>query len=126
MKVIVSKMFLEEQPYYIYLEGEIFQVRLKENHYVMATSLSEADILEKVKLLFQKYNTPVMLQEALRDTDMRLAEAERNRRKGQFKEAGDKYENEILQMVKSMTQQKLGIKKKKKGIKFKLNKKYSK
>lgn len=126
MKVIVSKMFLEEQPYYIYCDGEIFQIRLKENHYVMATSLSEADILEKVKLLFQKYNTPVMLQEALRDTDMRIAEAERNRRKGQFKEAGDKYENEILQMVKSMTQQKLGIKKKKKGIKFKLNKKYSK
>lgn len=120
MKVIVSKMFLEEQPYYIYCEGEIFQLRLKENHYVMATSLSEADILEKVKLLFQKYNTPVMLQEALRDTDMRIAEAERNRRKGQFKEAGDKYEDEILQMVKSMTQQKLGIKKKKKGIKFKL------
>lgn len=126
MKVIVSKMFLEEQPYYIYLEGEIFQIRLKENHYVMATSLSEADILEKVKLLFQKYNTPVMLQEALRNTDMRLAEAERNRRKGQYKEAGDKYEDEILEMIKSMTQQKLGIKKKKKGIKFKLNKKYSK
>lgn len=126
MKVIVSKMFLEEQPYYIYLEGEIFQVRLKENHYVMATSLSEADILEKVKLLFQRYNTPEGLQQALRNTDMRLAEAERNRRKGQYKEAGDKYENEILQIVKSMTQQKLGIKKKKKGIKFKLNKKYSK
>lgn len=126
MKVIVSKMFLEEQPYYIYCEGEIFQLRLKENHYVMATSLSEADILEKVKLLFQKYNTPVMLQEALRDTDMRIAEAERNRRKGQFKEAGDKYEDVILQMIKGMTQQKLGIKKKKKGIKFKLNKKYSK
>lgn len=120
MKVIVSKMFLEEQPYYIYLEGEMFQVRLKENHYVMATSLSEADILEKVKLLFQRYNTPEGLQQALRNTDMRLAEAERNRRKGQFKEAGDKYENEILQIVKSMTQQKLGIKKKKKGIKFKL------
>lgn len=126
MKVIVSKMFLEEQPYYIYLEGEIFQVRLKENHYVMATSLSEADILEKVKLLFQRYNTPEGLQQALRNTDMRLAEAERNRRKGQYKEAGDKYEDEILEMVKSMTQQKLGIKKKKKGIKFKLNKKYSK
>lgn len=126
MKVIVSKMFLEEQPYYIYCDGEIFQVRLKENHYVMATSLSEADILEKVKLLFQRYNTPEGLQQALRNTDMRLAEAERNRRKGQYKEAGDKYENEILQMVKSMTQQKLGIKKKKKGIKFKLNKKYSK
>lgn len=123
MKVIVSKMFLEEQPYYIYCEGEIFQLRLKENHYVMATSLSEADILEKVKLLFQKYNTPVMLQEALRDTDMRIAEAERNRRKGQFKEAGDKYENEILGIIKSMTQQKLGIKKKKKGIKFKLKNK---
>lgn len=123
MKVIVSKMFLEEQPYYIYCEGEIFQLRLKENHYVMATSLSEADILEKVKLLFQKYNTPVMLQEALRDTDMRIAEAERNRRKGQYKEAGDKYENEILGIVKSMTQQKLGIKKKKKGIKFKLKNK---
>lgn len=126
MKVIVSKMFLEEQPYYIYLEGEIFQIRLKENHYVMATSLSEADILEKVKLLFQRYNTPEGLQQALRNTDMRLAEAERNRRKGQYKEAGDKYEDEILEMVKSMTQQKLGIKKKKKGIKFKLNKKYSK
>lgn len=126
MKVIVSKMFLEEQPYYIYLEGEIFQIRLKENHYVMATSLDEADILEKVKLLFQRYNTPEGLQQALRNTDMRLAEAERNRRKGQFKEAGDKYEDEILEMVKSMTQQKLGIKKKKKGIKFKLNKKYSK
>lgn len=120
MKVIVSKMFLEEQPYYIYCDGEIFQVRLKENHYVMATSLSEADILEKVKLLFQRYNTPEGLQQALRNTDMRLAEAERNRRKGQFKEAGDKYEDEILEMVKSMTQQKLGIKKKKKGIKFKL------
>ncbi len=120
MKVIVSKMFLEEQPYYIYLEGEIFQIRLKENHYVMATSLSEADILEKVKLLFQRYNTPEGLQQALRNTDMRLAEAERNRRKGQYKEAGDKYEDEILEMVKSMTQQKLGIKKKKKGIKFKL------
>lgn len=126
MKVIVSKMFLEEQPYYIYCDGEIFQVRLKENHYVMATSLSEADILEKVKLLFQRYNTPEGLQQALRNTDMRLAEAERNRRKGQFKEAGDKYEDEILEMIKSMTQQKLGIKKKKKGIKFKLNKKYSK
>lgn len=123
MKVIVSKMFLEEQPYYIYCEGEIFQLRLKENHYVMATSLSEADILEKVKLLFQKYNTPVMLQEALRDTDMRIAEAERNRRKGQFKEAGDKYEDVILEIIKSMTQQKLGIKKKKKGIKFKLRSK---
>lgn len=119
MKVIVSKMFLEEQPYYIYLDGEIFQVRLKENHYVMATSLSETDILEKVKLLFQRYNTPEGLQQALRDTDMRVAEAERKRRKEQYKEAGDKYENEILQMVKSMTQQKLGIKKKKKGIKIK-------
>lgn len=126
MNVLVSKMFLEEQPYYIYLEGEMFQIRLKENHYVMATSLSEADILEKVKLLFQRYNTPEGLQQALRNTDMRLAEAERNRRKGQYKEAGDKYEDEILEMVKSMTQQKLGIKKKKKGIKFKLNKKYSK
>ena len=119
MKVIVSKMFLEEQPYYIYLEGEIFQLRLKENHYVMATSLSETDILEKVKLLFQRYNTPEGLQQALRDTDMRVAEAECKRRKKQYEEAGDKYENEILQMVKSMTQQKLGIKKKKKGIKIK-------
>lgn len=119
MKVIVSKMFLEEQPYYIYLDGEIFQVRLKENHYVMATSLSETDILEKVKLLFQRYNTPEGLQQALRNTDMRVAEAERKRRKRQYEEAGDKYENEILQMVKSMTQQKLGIKKKKKGIKIK-------
>lgn len=119
MKVIVSKMFLEEQPYYIYLEGEMFQIRLKENHYVVATSLSETDILEKVKLLFQKYNTPEGLQQALRNTDMRVAEAECKRRKEQYKEAGDKYENEILQMVKSMTQQKLGIKKKKKGIKIK-------
>ncbi len=119
MKVIVSKMFLEEQPYYIYCDGEMFQVRLKENHYVMATSLSETDILEKVKVLFQRYNTPEGLQQALRDTDMRVAEAECNRRKNQYEEAGDKYENEILQMVKSMTQQKLGIKKKKKGIKIK-------
>lgn len=119
MKVIVSKMFLEEQPYYIYLDGEIFQVRLKENHYVMATSLSETDILEKVKVLFQRYNTPEGLQQALRNTDMRMAEAECKRRKRQYEEAGDKYENEILQMVKSMTQQKLGIKKKKKDIKIK-------
>lgn len=119
MKVIVSKMFLEEQPYYIYLDGEMFQVRLKENHYVVATSLSETDILEKVKLLFQRYNTPEGLQQALRNTDMRVAEAECKRRKRQYEEAGDKYENEILQMVKGMTQQKLGIKKKKKGIKIK-------
>ena len=126
MKVIVSKMFLEEQPYYIYCDGEIFQVRLKENHYVMATSLSETDILEKVKVLFQRYNTPEGLQQALRDTDMRVAEAECNRRKGQYEEAGDKYENEILQMVKSMTQQKLGIKKKKKGIKIKFKLKTNK
>ena len=126
MKVIVSKMFLEEQPYYIYLEGEIFQVRLKENHYVMATSSSETDILEKVKVLFQRYNTPEGLQQALRDTDMRVAEAECKRRKEQYKEAGDKYENEILQMVKSMTQQKLGIKKKKKGIKIKFKLKSNK
>lgn len=126
MKVIVSKMFLEEQPYYIYLDGEIFQVRLKENHYVMATSLSETDILEKVKLLFQRYNTPEGLQQALRNTDMRVAEAERKRRKRQYEEAGDKYENEILQMVKSMTQQKLGIKKKKKGIKIKFKLKSNK
>lgn len=126
MKVIVSKMFLEEQPYYIYLDGEIFQVRLKENHYVMATSSSETDILEKVKVLFQRYNTPEGLQQALRDTDMRVAEAECNRRKSQYEEAGDKYENEILQMVKSMTQQKLGIKKKKKGIKIKFKLKSNK
>lgn len=126
MKVIVSKMFLEEQPYYIYREGEMFQVRLKENHYVVATSLSETDILEKVKLLFQKYNTPEGLQQALRNTDMRVAEAECKRRKRQYEEAGDKYENEILQMVKSMTQQKLGIKKKKKGIKIKFKLKSNK
>ena len=124
MKVIVSKMFLEEQPYYIYREGEMFQIRLKENHYVMATSLSETDILEKVKVLFQRYNTPEGLQQALRDTDMRLAEAERNRRKGQYKEAGNKYENEILELVKSMTQYKLGKKiAKKKKVKFKLRSK---
>jgi hypothetical protein len=117
-------MFLEEQPYYIYCDGEMFQIRLKENHYVMATSLNEADILEKVKLLFQRYNTPEGLQQALRNTDMRLAEAERNRRKGQFKEAGDKYEDEILEMVKSMTQYKLGKKLiKKKKVKFKLRSK---
>lgn len=54
MNVLVSKMFLEEQPYYIYCEGEIFQLRLKENHYVMATSLSEADILEKGKGVIPK------------------------------------------------------------------------
>lgn len=124
MNVLVSKMFLEEQPYYIYLEGEMFQIRLKENHYVMATSLNEDDILAKIKVLFQRYNTPEVLQQALRNTDMRLAEAERNRRKGQYKEAGDKYEDEILEMVKSMTQYKLGKKlTKKKKVKFKLRSK---
>lgn len=124
MNVLVSKMFLEEQPYYIYLEGEMFQIRLKENHYVMATSLNEDDILAKVKVLFQRYNTPEVLQQALRNTDMRLAEAERNRRKGQYKEAGDKYEDEILEMVKSMTQYKLGKKiAKKRKVKFKLRSK---
>lgn len=124
MDVLVSKMFLEEQPYYIYLEGEMFQIRLKENHYVMATSLNEDDILAKVKVLFQRYNTPEVLQQALRNTDMRLAEAERNRRKVQYKEAGDKYEDEILEMVKSMTQYKLGKKlTKKKKVKFKLRSK---
>ena len=122
MNVLVSKMFLEEQPYYIYCDGEIFQLRLKENHYVVATSLLEADLLDKVKLLFQKYNTPGVLQEALRNTDMRVAEAERNRRQKQFEEAGMKYEEIICDIIKGMTQYELGKKKivKKKKVKFKL------
>lgn len=125
MNVLVSKMFLEEQPYYIYRDGEIFQLRLKENHYVIATSLSETDLLDKVKLLFQKYNTPVMLQEALRNTDMRIAEAEHNRRMAQYNENGDAYEERIRNIIKSMTQYELGKKKivKKKKVKFKLKNK---
>lgn len=122
MKVLVSKMYLEEQPYYIYCDGEIFQLRLKENHYVVATSLSEADLLGKVKLLFQKYNTPVTLEEVLRNTDMRLSDSERNRRMKQFEEDGMKYEEIIHDIIKELTHYDLGKKKviKKKKVKFKL------
>lgn len=119
MKVLVSKMFLEEQPYYIYRDGEMFQLRLKENHYVVATSLSETDLLGKVKLLFQKYNTPVVLKDALRETDTRVPVLEKQRRMEQFEKNGLDYEEIICDIIKGMTQYELGKKKvikKKKAI----------
>ena len=112
MSVIVNKMFLEENPYYIYKEGDMYQLRLKENHYVVANSLSESDLLGKVKLLFQKYNTPSVLEEVLRNTDMRIPEAERAKRMKQFKEAGMKYEDVIKDIIEPMTHYNLGFKKK--------------
>lgn len=102
MEKIVSKVFLEENPYYIAKEGNMVQVRLKQNHYVMATAHNVEEALDRVKVLFQRYNTPGTLEDVLRDTRMDVAVATLEQRKAQYKKEGDRYEGDILQIVRGM------------------------
>ena len=125
MSKIVSKEFLEYNPFYIIKDGEIFQMRFKGNHYVISNATSYEGIMRNAQEIYNRYNTPWLLEDAMREVRVTVSEQERTRREKQFKRNGKDYEQELYDLVKSMTgvSRKLTKKKKPNGkLKLKFNK----
>ena len=124
MSKIVSKEYLEYNPFYIVRDGDIFQMRFKGNHYVISTATSHEEIMRNAKVIYERYNTPWMLEEALREVRTRISDKEKVRRNTQFKRYGKEYEQELHELIRSLTQvsHKLLKKKKQAKIKLKFNK----
>ena len=125
MSKIVSKEFLEYNPFYIIKDGEIFQMRFKGNHYVISNATSYEGIMRNAQEIYNRYNTPWLLEDAMREVRVTVSEQERIRREKQFKRNGKDYEQELYGLVKSMTgvSRKLTKKKKPNGkLKLKFNK----
>lgn len=125
MSKIVSKEYLEYNPFYIIKDGEIFQMRFKGNHYVISNATSYEGIMRNAQEIYGRYNTPWLLEDAMREVRVTVSEQERTRREKQFKRNGKDYEQELYDLVKSMTgvSRKLTKKKKPNGkLKLKFNK----
>ena len=125
MSKIVSKEYLEYNPFYIIKDGEIFQMRFKGNHYVISNATSYEGIMRNAQEIYNRYNTPWLLEDAMREVRVTVSEQERIRREKQFKRNGKDYEQELYDLVKSMTgvSRKLTKKKKPNGkLKLKFNK----
>lgn len=125
MSKIVSKEYLEYNPFYIIKDGEIFQMRFKGNHYVISNATSYEGIMRNAQEIYNRYNTPWLLEDAMREVRVTVSEQERTRREKQFKRNGKDYEQELYDLVKSMTgvSRKLTKKKKPNGkLKLKFNK----
>lgn len=125
MSKIVSKEYLEYNPFYIIKDGEIFQMRFKGNHYVISNATSYEGIMRNAQEVYNRYNTPWLLEDAMREVRVTVSEQERTRREKQFKRNGKDYEQELYDLVKSMTgvSRKLTKKKKPNGkLKLKFNK----
>lgn len=125
MSKIVSKEYLEYNPFYIIKDGEIFQMRFKGNHYVISNATSYEGIMRNAQEIYNRYNTPWLLEDAMREVRVTVSEQEKKRREKQFKRNGKDYEQELYDLVKSMTgvSRKLTKKKKPNGkLKLKFNK----
>ena len=124
MSKIVSKEYLEYNPFYIVRDGDIFQMRFKGNHYVISTATSHEEIMRNAKTIYGRYNTPWALEEAMMDVSTRISDKEKVRRNEQFKRNGDEYENELHELIKSLTNvsRKLIKKKPVNKLKLKFNK----
>lgn len=125
MSKIVSKEFLEYNPFYIIKDGDVFQMRFKGNHYVISNATSYEGIMRNAQEIYGRYNTPWLLEDAMREVRVTVSEQEKKRREKQFKRNGKDYEQELYDLVKSMTgfSKKLTKKKKANGkLKLKFNK----
>ena len=120
MSKIVSKEYLEYNPFYIINDGDIFQMRFKDNHYVISTATSHEEIMRNAKTIYGRYNTPWALEEARMDVSTRISDKEKKRRNEQFKRYGDEYENELQELIKSLTNVSRKLIKKKPANKLKL------
>ena len=120
MSKIVSKEYLEYNPFYIVRDGDIFQMRFKGNHYVISTATSHEEIMRNAKVIYERYNTPWMLEEAVRSVRTRISDKEKVRRNAQFKRYGKEYENELYELIRSLTKVTCKLKKKKPANKLKL------
>ena len=125
MSKIVSKEYLEYNPFYIVRDGGVFQMRFKGNHYVISTATSHEEIMRNAKVIYERYNTPWMLEEAMREVRTRISDKEKLRRDAQFKRYGKEYEQELQELIRSLTNVSHKLLKKKKPankIKLKFNK----
>ena len=120
MSKIVSKEYLEYNPFYIVRDGDIFQMRFKGNHYVISTATSHEEIMRNAKTIYGRYNTPWALEEAIMDVSTRISDKEKKRRNEQFKRNGGEYENELHELIKSLTNVSRKLIKKKPANKLKL------
>ena len=120
MSKIVSKEYLEYNPFYIVRDGGVYQLRLKDNHYIISTATSHEEIMRNAKTIYGRYNTPWALEEAIMDVSTRISDKEKKRRNEQFKCNGDEYENELHELIKSLTNVSRKLIKKKPANKLKL------
>ena len=120
MSKIVSKEYLEYNPFYIVRDGGVYQLRLKDNHYVISTATSHEEIMRNAKTIYERYNTPWMLEEAVRSVRTRISDKEKVRRNAQFKRYGKEYENELYELIRSLTKVTCKLKKKKPANRLKL------
>ena len=120
MSKIVSKEYLEYNPFYIVRDGDIFQMRFKGNHYIISTATSHEEIMRNAKVIYERYNTPWMLEEAVRSVRTRISDKEKVRRNAQFKRYGKEYEKELHELIRSLTKVTCKLKKKKPANKLKL------
>lgn len=120
MSKIVSKEYLEYNPFYIVCDGGVYQMRLKENHYIISTATSHEEIMRNAKTIYGRYNTPWALEEAIMDVSTRISDKEKKRRNEQFKRNGGEYENELHELIKSLTNVSRKLIKKKPANKLKL------
>ena len=120
MSKIVSKEYLEYNPFYIINDGGVFQMRFKGNHYVISIATSHEEIMRNDKTIYGRYNTPWALEEAMMDVSTRISDKEKKRRNEQFKCDGGKYENELHELIKSLTNVSRKLIKKKPANKLKL------
>ena len=120
MSKIVSKEYLEYNPFYIVRDGGVFQMRFKDNHYVISTATSHEEIMRNAKTIYGRYNTPWALEEAIMDVSTRISDKEKKRRNEQFKRYGKEYEKELHELIGSLTKITCKLKKKKPANKLKL------
>ena len=120
MSKIVSKEYLEYNPFYIVRDGGVFQMRLKDNHYIISTATSHEEIMRNAKTIYERYNTPWMLEEAVRSVRTRISDKEKVRRSAQYKHYGKEYEQELYELIRSLTKVTCKLKKKKPANKLKL------
>ena len=120
MSKIVSKEYLEYNPFYIVRDGDRGQMRFKGNHYVISTATSHEEIMRNAKVIYERYNTPWMLEEAVRSVRTRISDKEKVRRNAQFKRYGNEYEKELYELIRSLTKVTCKLKKKKPANKLKL------
>lgn len=124
MSKIVSKEYLEYNPFYIVRDGGVYHLRLKENHFIISTATSHEEIMRNAKTIYGRYNTPWALEEAMMDVSTHISDKEKVRRNEQYKRNGDEYEDELHELIKSLTNvsRKLIKKKPANKIKLKFNK----